>query len=923
MNLHRHPILGDIMITNNSSTYSTVFSELIPKEYNLSTNEVDWITRASEGVKLQKNHRDVQLTLSDQVQKLQSFEAEKIFCLVDILRKVLQQEKHQQKTLNFLSKSAAALMAEKSSELLYPFLSKHTHNPLMADMMVELAKKGHDPLLLISKYNLDFTSETSDGKNAILAIAKAAFSRSIRMMHLTADSLARLGLTINSPLGQSVMIEIAKMAVQQDCYETVEYIQEYGIDTLTTQGQQGLIEIAQIVAKIDGESISEHIQQFGIHNFPDGQNDLIEIAKLAAQQDGRSISRYIRNYGIDASTPQGQKAIFEIAKLAAMQDGYGTSDYIQNYGMSAFNNGQDLQIEIAKIAAQQNGTGTSMYIERYYIDRYTPEGQKGLIEIAKLAAQQNGAGIAEFFQKYRINISTSEGRKAIFDILKLAIQQNASGSCSRIEEFFSDPYSLEEIIPDAEIADFIFQETVNQMSDFAFQTLVVNFQPYAHFISKYSIKSYVINPAGFMQAYKKLFSGDILGTMTGCLKACEKKYKMPTSDLEWFQKSLQSKELFIQTHLLNWFMTTATLCSARKDLIEGFKARQDIIKEISKLHPSLRVALVKEFMHVYHVQNTRGWEILTEASEGIAHLKLASLVFANFPPSGEEAYRKALLVLKQEREFREGKYQKLLLETLIKLEKCSLEEAEKISLVAMLFEMSTEARIQAFTLVSDILAFQGHVYLKKAKDIAELKFSLESLFRNIFSIKLDNFAYLYENSIGKWRNKEALITYAGKLNELPSYQKHSALRYFQKLLEQILQGSFQIDRYAVENNPHMAIILENYPELYKKWQVAAALEASEIKIGEKDKRIPVKDRVIHTLKLSLEQNHLGGEKQDKQYPLVNACLGHWDQLGVNLEKVNEALVPLSDRRLSPEELQKKSVLLLQKKLLELLQDPGN
>ena len=151
--------------------------------------------------------------------------------------------------------------------------------------------------------------------------------------------------------------------------EAVKDFQRYGIDPRTPEGQNALIEIAKLAPQQNGTGTSKFIKDYGIDaSTPEGQKALIEIAKLAAQQDGTGTSEYIENYGIDRSTPNGRQVLIEIAKLAAQQDGEYTSKYINNYGIDASSpEGQQALIEIVKLAAQQNGTGTSKYINNYDI----------------------------------------------------------------------------------------------------------------------------------------------------------------------------------------------------------------------------------------------------------------------------------------------------------------------------------------------------------------------------------------------------------------------------------------------------------------------------------------------------------------------------------------------------------------------------
>ena len=118
------------------------------------------------------------------------------------------------------------------------------------------------------------------------------------------------------PGGQKVLIEIAKLAAQENGLGISEFIQNYGIDTSTSEGQKGLIEIAKLAAQESGLGTSNILNSMGLRNFLKGQQALIEIAKLAAQESGWGTSQYIHEYGINTSTPEGQKVLIEIAKLA-------------------------------------------------------------------------------------------------------------------------------------------------------------------------------------------------------------------------------------------------------------------------------------------------------------------------------------------------------------------------------------------------------------------------------------------------------------------------------------------------------------------------------------------------------------------------------------------------------------------------------
>ena len=174
-------------------------------------------------------------------------------------------------------------------------------------------------------------------------------------------------------------------------------------------------------------------------------------------------------------------------------------------------------------------------------------------------------------------------------------------------------------------------------------------------------------------------------------------------------------------------------------------------------------------------------------------------------------------------------------------------------------------------------------------------------------MQLDNFTALYENTVGKWRSKEALLTYASKHSANPA-----VLPCFQAFLTAVLNDNFQTNRYAAEKNPHLAEIEQLYPEIFKNWKLSAALKDDELGIKDTGKAIPVEKSVVETLQLAVENQHLGLERQEALFPVLEACKGKWKSIDKPIELIAQQLAPLLGRRLTPEEMELKQRLLLQK-----------
>ena len=257
-----------------------------------------------------------------------------------------------------------------------------------------------------------------------------------------------------------------------------------------------------------------------------------------------------------------------------------------------------------------------------------------------------------------------------------------------------------------------------------------------------------------------------------------------------------------------------------------------------------------------------------------------------------------------------------MLETLLAIKNCTLDEAAKIDLLNKVYAMPDKERQTAFRLVIDILNFKGEAYLREVIDLPGLKSAMEKLFSDKCKVQLDNFTALYENTVGTWRSKEALLTYAGKQAANPV-----VLPYFQAFLISVLKDNFQTTRYATDTNPHLAEIKQNYPEIFEKWKLSAVLKDDEVGLKNTGKAIPVEQRVVEMLKQAVENKHLGLERQEALFPILAGCKGKWDPVAAPLELIAQLLAPLKNRRLTTEEIELKQRLLLQKSILELIKIP--
>ena len=263
-----------------------------------------------------------------------------------------------------------------------------------------------------------------DEQRELIEIAKLAAQQNGEM---TSRYIQNYG--INDQYSLTYILKEA--ALQND--DTFKYIQNYGIKNQETliqfamsssvstisgyihyfgiKDERALIDIAKLSIQESVGWTSRHIKNYGIKN----QQALDEIALLGAERHPGTISEYIQNYGI-----KNEELLIKIAKLAAKHSGDLTSRYIQNYGIKD----QKILIEIAVIAAVQNGSLTSSYIQNYGI-----KDPKVLIEIAKHAARSDG-NTSRFIKKYGI-----KDQKTLVEIAKLAAQENGDATSLSINDY--------------------------------------------------------------------------------------------------------------------------------------------------------------------------------------------------------------------------------------------------------------------------------------------------------------------------------------------------------------------------------------------------------------------------------------------------------------------------------------------------------
>ncbi len=737
--------------------------------------------------------------------------------------------------------------------------SRQGQKALLEIAKLAVQKNGREASKNINTYGIN--ASLPEGQAALIEIAKLAAQKHPETV---LEHIQSYGIEASTPEGQRGLIELAKLIALQNGGLLSSCIKNFKIDMSTPEGELAMLEIAQLAAKQNGAETSLHIENYGFDPSTEGgQKALIQIAKQAAQQSGVGVSLYIQNYRITPSSQQGLQALIEIAKLAARQAGRGTSLYIKNYGIDVGTQpGLQALLEIAKLAALQNGKGTSQYIKNYGFNASTPEGLQALTEIAAVAAQQNGEGTSEYIENYGFKADTESGQQALFTIAKLAVQQNASCVLKHLPA-----YHLEKITPagkrrDEDLSNYIFVHLVKQSPSSSYEAFKESFKVFKAQYNGNGKDTHEIHLELFDLPYEKIKAQAFQDALKECVKITADCFRIRPEHLQWLESVLvRAASQRDKSEFLEWWICLASWFSSRVDLQDIFNSNQDFFESLAQQPSDLRFALTqaavasseaqtgillkkligavfcKPFIVAkvavlprdlrmamtsilvqacYGGQPALRWESMKKVTDDVVHVQLACLILSQFP-SGD--LTPILATIKSDRQLRIAAHQQLFLEMLIAVKNSTLDEAAKITLLRQVCNLSSEDKLTAYRHVTDILNFKGEVYLSGALDLLQLKAAIQKLFADKFQVRLDNFSTLYDNTVAKWRRKEALLTYAGKhVSDL------RVMPYLQLFLESIMKGEFHQIRYMTDNNPHLEDIQKRFPEVFEKWQVSVALK---------------------------------------------------------------------------------------------------
>jgi len=141
-----------------------------------------------------------------------------------------------------------------------------------------------------------------------------------------------------------------------------------------------------------------------------------------------------------------------------------------------------------------------------------------------------------------------------------------------------------------------------------------------------------------------------------------------------------------------------------------------------------------------------------------------------------------------------------------------------------------EKILKTMRIVEDLLTFEQHDQLKQISDIDAFSGVMEKLFVKEFGSKINHFTDKYMQTFGTFRQKNAVLTYLGRLKTLPSPKKEEALNLLNSFVAQVLNGAFKEMRYDLSKNSHLKRFFGNDIALLEKWKKGESLSANYFKV---------------------------------------------------------------------------------------------
>lgn len=624
------------------------------------------------------------------------------------------------------------------------------------------------------------------------------------------QNLPRYHLNSQIPVDKQLLIEIAKLVASKDPCQFCENIKKFKLDSTDPESRQALIEIAKLVASKEPRQFCENIKKFKLDSAdPESKQALIEIATACASACPSDLCDSIHNFRLDASDPESKKALIEIAKVCAGREASAFCYNMENFGLDTGDRAsKEALIDIMRAMAIHQPDAVCNYIRNFGLNPKNANDRQVLIDIAKTSARENARTICTNIQKFGLNPHDENDRRELINILKISADQDPVTTFFFIENCQLEFTSIEETtilkpLLNKIFIHFIKSDNLGYVKINAKQSVIKEFSPiyYNFFIA------YCENDVERMKSVLK--------------EALSKKEELkPLFNLEHLPKRNEIKIIALLCYTL--FTLDSFSASDRKESLA-------VLQEILTIaQPQLRYQLVDRLEAVLSDPKAKeSFFKLCQKFPNSFKLPFLYCILAEMP---QQELSRVVDKLNLNAFKKDGDLRRLTLETLENLLQISdLGQRDKSWLISQTFNGNARAiksTVRILKAATSIGVEEGLSKENLEKVSAEdfqtaLKTKFTEHFKGLISISVENqnFYTKYEKTIGSFRDPQAPFQYLlGSIRKLKGNERESVEKAYTRVIDAMLDESFETLRYDKELNPHLKAVFSTHPQLETLWR---------------------------------------------------------------------------------------------------------
>lgn len=446
--------------------------------------------------------------------------------------------------------------------------------------------------------------------------------------------------------------------------------------------------------------------------------------------------------------------------------------------------------EIILSAAEDNGETVSHLIESFGIKPTNLEKTEALTEIAKACAKNFGKLTSQQIQKFGFDPKNPDHQKRLREILQIAGE--------------GDLYQGPEYVARYGVYDSVLLPSL--FRQFILQKLKVDFTLSSRDNWLSRLLEGFVNSRECIQYYKVFQNEDnpLENKIQTILEEIKKKAPEKTALIsDQFNKLKEFPEK--QESLLEWTVFILTFIELESLDPTSFNA----LLEIMQKPQNLRLPLTDAFLNAN--MNKTLSSLIGNGLEGkkrpLFHIALA---LSPFDQTGEiiQGFSRdeTLLFLKDNTKLNP------LLETLLLIKQNrECEGKVKFKVLTWLSKLPPNELIASAALLKSVVLLKAFDLLDEP--LENLKSGFHNKLTDIFDVPKELLEKNFDNTLGQWRNLDALYRYAAKLTEEPT-----ANQLLSQFVKQTLQGTFENERYSAKENRHLRRIEKKHLDVFNAWK---------------------------------------------------------------------------------------------------------